>query len=181
MSQDYDDRDADAAPSKTQIKQAMHELQALGEALLELPDVQLDGIEMEDNLREALRTVRGIRTREARRRQLQYVGKLLRMADVEPMRRAMADYRAGQTQSTQAFQAIEQWRDRLLDDDAAITNWVDTHPATDVQRLRVLIRNARRERTAMSAQQVDGGAARKGRYYRELFKRLRAEMEATDE
>lgn len=179
MSQDYEDRGANAAPSKTQVKQAMHELQGLGEALLELPDAQLDDIEMEDNLREALRTVRGIRTREARRRQLQYVGKLLRMADVEPMRRAMADYRAGQTQAAQVFQGMEQWRERLLDDDAAVTAWIEAYPATDIQRLRVLIRNARRERDAMAAQQVEGGAARKGRYYRELFQRLRAEMEAS--
>lgn len=173
----YDSDDNGAAPSKTQLKQAMHELQALGEALLELPDKQLDEIEMEDNLRAALREVRAIRSREARRRQLQYVGKLLRMADDAPLRRAISDYRAGQTRAAQAFQNIEQWRDRLLADDAEVTAWIEAYPAADIQRLRVLIRNARREQAAMPAT-VEGGAARKGRYYRELFQRLRAEMEA---
>lgn len=168
-----------AAPSKTQIKQAMHELQALGATLLELPDAQLDEIEMEDSLRTALRTMRTLRSREALRRQMQYVGKLLRVAEVEPLRRAIADYRAGRNQAAQAFQEIEDWRERLLADDAELNAWSEACPATDVQRLRVLIRNARREQALMPDRGGDGGAAAgKGRCYRELFKRLRAEMEA---
>lgn len=168
-----------AAPSKTQIKQAMHELQALGATLLELPDAQLDEIEMEDSLRTALRTMRTLRSREARRRQMQYVGKLLRVAEVEPLRRAIADYRAGRNQAAQAFQEIEDWRERLLADDAELNAWSEACPATDLPRLRVLIRNARREQASMPDRSGDGGAAGKGRCYRELFRRLRAEMEAS--
>jgi len=168
-----------AAPSKTQIKQAMHELQALGARLLELPDAQLDEIEMEDSLRTALRTMRTLRSREALRRQMQYVGKLLRVAEVESLRRAIADYRAGRNQAAQAFQEIEDWRERLLADDAELNAWSKACPTTDLPRLCVLIRNARREQTSMSDRGGDGGAVGKGRCYRELFRRLRAEVEAS--
>lgn len=174
----YDSDDNPAAPSKTQLKQAMHELQALGEALLELPDEQLDEIEMEGNLRAALRAVRTIRSREARRRQLQYVGKLLRMAEIDPLRCAIADHRAGRTRAAQAFQEIESWRDRLLVDDAAVSAWTERYPNTDIKRLRVSIGNARREQASKPDRDVDGGGARKGRAYRELFRRLRAEVDA---
>lgn len=164
-------------PSKTQLKRVMHELQDLGVALLELPDAQLDEIEMEDQLRDALRELRRLRTFEAKRRQSQYVGKLLRLADDEPLRRAIDAYRLGKTREAAALHDVERWRDRLIADDEAITAWVAEHPEGDVQQLRTLIRNARREVTAAHAVDTEGGAPRKGRAYRELFQKLRAVLQ----
>ena len=162
------DRSEFDAPSKTRVKQAMLELQKLGETLLEFPDGHLDDIEMEDNLRDALRAARLIRSREARRRQLQYIGKQLRSADVEPLRRAIADYRAGQHHAAQAFQELEDWRRRLLEDDTAVTAWMVRYPITEVTRLRRVIRDARHEQ---ATQPNDTGGKR--RHYRELFRLLR--------
>lgn len=182
MSQDHDDRDAGLAPSKTQLKQAMLQLQLLGEALLKLPDARLDDIPMEDNLRDALRSVPRMRTREARRRQMQYVGKLLRLAEVAPLQAAVDEERAGRAETLREFQRIEDWRDRLLAADvgiaaAALTEWVAAHPDTDVPALRQLIRNARREQADAEAAAPPQGAAAKGRHYRALFQRLRAALD----
>lgn len=168
-----DQPDLDAAPSKTRLKQAMRDLQKLGELLLQLPDARLDAIEMEDSLRDALSAVRSMRSREARRRQLQYVGKLLRSADVEPLRLAIADARIGRPRDERRSGADEAWRDRLLADEAALEAWIDAHPTTEIQRLRTLIRNARRERAGSAAAQAEGVVARKDRHHRELLRFIR--------
>jgi len=177
----FNDDAAAGGPSKTQLKQAMLQLQLLGEALLKLSDARLDDIPMEENLREALRSVPRMRTREARRRQMQYVGKLLRLADVAPLQAAVDEDRAGRAESLRAFQRIEDWRDRLLAADAgtaatALTEWVAAHPGVDVPALRQLIRNARREQVDAEAAAPPQGAAAKGRHYRALFQRLRAAL-----
>ncbi|MFT4046559.1 MAG: ribosome biogenesis factor YjgA [Solimonas sp.] len=129
-------------PSKSQLKREAHELQDLGNALLELPDDMMGRAVRDERLLDALRTLRTIRSHEARRRHGQYVGKLLRDADTEPLRAAIADHHRGRER---ALQFAERWRDRLLADDAAITEWIAAHPGVDTQRLRTLIRNARRE------------------------------------
>lgn len=167
-------KDPDQGLSKTQLKAEMQELQALATALLDLPDPQLDEIEMADNLREALRELRKLKTYEARRRQAQYVGKLVRDADPQPMREAIEAYRMSRTRAANALHEVEQWRERLLADDQAVTAWFEAHPATDTQRLRSLIREARREVAAtLAVNPYAATDARKGKAYRELFKSLR--------
>ncbi|WP_051362332.1 ribosome biogenesis factor YjgA [Solimonas soli] len=135
-------------PSKSQVKRDAEELKDLGNALLDLPDAQLDRIGMDERLREAFRTMRTITAHEARRRHGQYLGKLLREIDPAPLRRAIADYHRGRER---ALQFADRWRDRLLADDAAVTEWIAAHPGVDSQRLRTLIRNARREQAQLAA------------------------------
>ncbi len=171
----YDDSaEAYDGPSKTQQKQDSHELQDLGTELLKLSAAQLDGIAMEPKIREALREHGRMPTREARRRHMQYLGKLLREGDSAPIRHALNQIRAGETR---LLAEAEQWRDRLLADDAALTEWVKAHPGAEVQPLRGLLRNARREIAAAQDANPDGIAARgKSKAFRDLFQMLRVTL-----
>jgi len=136
---------ASARPSKTQRKKEMTALQALGERLTGLNAAQLARVPLPDPLRDAIVAARAISAHEARRRQLQYVGKLMRQVDPEPIERALADLAGDSRQAVDLMHRCERWRERLLADDAALTELVREHPAADVQALRALIRAARRE------------------------------------
>jgi ribosome-associated protein len=155
-------------PSKTQLKKAMQDLQDLGKALMDLNDTRLDALELPDSLRRALRDLRVIRSHEGRRRQIQLVGKLMRQVDPEPLREAVAVQRLPGARETLALHETEAWRDRLIGEDAALTDWLVAYPATEAQALRALIRNARKE----ALQTPD----RKGRAYREIFQLVRASL-----
>jgi ribosome-associated protein len=156
------DPDLDARPSKTRMKQEAHELQTLGRDLSELPDARLAAIDMPDALREAILTFRRTRSHEGRRRQLQYVGKQMRAADAEPLREAVAAYKLGSAQDTLRLHEAERWRDELVAGDDALTRWTQAFPDSDLQRLRSLIRSARKDAASAPEQ-------RNGRGYRELF------------
>ncbi len=160
----------DDAPSRTQRKNAMLELQELGVSLIELPDSRLDALDMEDRLRDALQELRRLKSYEAIRRQSQFIGKLLREADPQPFRQAITDYRLGHTQ---ALRDAETWRTRLLADDEAFAQWMQAHPQTDRQALRGLIRNTRREIARAEAARGPDDAAAKRPFHRDLFQLLR--------
>jgi len=178
MKPNPDDTPADGAerPSKTQLKKAMHELQSLGEELLALPDARLQSLPMPESLRLALQELKRTRSHEGRRRQLQYVGKLMRSADAEPLREAVAAQQLGSARDTLALHEAERWRDRLLTSDNALTEWLALHPQSDAQGLRTLIRNARREAPEAAPPESAGRAPRKGRSYRELFRTLSEQL-----
>lgn len=171
------DPDTDDAPSKTQIKKAMLELQELGIELIELPQDRLDAIEMDDRLREALQELKRITAHSARKRQMQYVGKLLRGEDPEPFRKALAEYRAGKQRDAQALHTIERWRDRLLADESALETWLREHPQCDTAQFRAVLRDARKELADAQAASERGEPRAKGRFYRELFKAVKAALE----
>ena len=155
----------DAAPeiSKTQRKQEMHELQALGAELVELSDAVLAGMQMPDDLREAVLEARRIKAHEGRRRQMQYIGRLMRDIDPAPLREQL-DALSGQSAAeTARHKRLEALREKLLADDTALTAYVSSHAGADLQELRTLIRNARRE-------QKEG---KPPRAYRELFRVLK--------
>jgi ribosome-associated protein len=160
-SEDHDDARAER-PSKTQLKQQSHALQALGAELSELPDDRLAAVEMPDALREAILTYRRTKSHEGRRRQLQYVGKQMRSADEAPLREAVAAFKLGSAKDTLKLHEAEQWRDELVADDDALTRWASAFPRSDLQRLRSLVRAARKDASATPEQ-------RSGRGYRELF------------
>lgn len=171
----------DAKPSKTQLKKASHDLQALGEALLELPAHKLAAVPMPERLLDALNDLRRIKNFEGRRRQLQYVGKLMRDVDPAPLREAVAAQRLPSARETLVLHQTESWRDRLIASDAALTEWLDLHPGQDAQTLRNLIRNARKDsEQATQAQPHDGAPERKGRSYRELFQLIKTTLQAAD-
>lgn len=160
-------------PSKTQRKQASHDLQSLGEAVAALPGHRLDTLALPDTLRGAMDELRRTRSHEGRRRQMQYIGKLMRGFDVEPLREAVAESRLGGALDTLALHEAERWRSTLMADDAALTEWVEQHPATDVAHLRGLIRQARE---AARPDQAAGAATRQSRAFRTLFQYLRAQL-----
>lgn len=159
-----------AGPSKSMVKRELHALQDLALELLELPESRLDALIADERLRGALRELRRIEAHSARKRQMQYVGKLLRDEDLAPLREALAARRAGHATDTRLLHEIEGWRGRLLADPAALDEWAQAFPASATREFRSLVADARRER--------DGPAGR-GRAFRELFKGIRAAVEAT--
>lgn len=134
--------------SKTKRKQEMHALQALGSALIELPPSQLDALDIPEDLAQAVREARRISSHEARRRHLQYIGRLMRKVEADPIRNALAEMQGGTAVARARHRRIEQWRDRLLNDDHALTEFAREHAGADLQVLRSVIRNARRELAA---------------------------------
>lgn len=163
-------------PSKTAQKKAMHELQSLGEALMTLPDARIDAIGLPESLRDAVRNAQRTKTFEGKRRQVQYLGKLMRRADVEPIREAVAAFQLGHAKDAHALHEAERWRAELIASDDALTRWTAQHPGGDVQQLRNLVRSARKDAAALP--DAAGLAPRQGRAYRELFQLLRAALNA---
>ena len=153
-------------PSKTRRKKDSHDLQDLGEALVAMPDGRLVDLPMDESLLDAIRQYRVTRTHEGRRRQMQYIGKLMRRNDPEPLREAVAAMELGQAKDALALHDAERWRNELIASDSALDGWLAEHPQADVQQLRSLIRAARKDASAAPEQ-------RSGKAFRELFRFLR--------
>jgi len=158
----------DEIVSKTRRKREMLERQALGVALVELPESQLLEMSLEERLREAVIDARRITSHEARRRQMQYIGRLMREIDPAPIRARLEALSSGSAQSAARHRRLEAWRERLLADDGALTAFATEHPGADFQALRVLIRNSRK--------QLEQG--NRVRAYRELFRLIKQCSEA---
>lgn len=135
-------------PSKTKIKKQMHELRDLGEELTDLSKDQLAQLDIPENLRDAVREMKNINKFGAQRRQLQYIGKLMRDVDPAPIIAKLNAWKGYSQQHTAYMHQLERWRERLLESDAALTELLAAHPQADAQRLRALIRNAHKEREA---------------------------------
>ena len=153
-------------PSKTRRKKDSHDLQDLGEALVAMPDGRLVDLPMDESLLDAIRQYRVTRTHEGRRRQMQYIGKLMRRNDPEPLREAVAAMELGQAKDALALHDAERWRNELIASDSALDRWLVEHPQADVQQLRSLIRAARKDASVAPEQ-------RSGKAFRELFRFLR--------
>ncbi len=164
--------DAPERPSKSQRKREMTALQKLGESLLALSAAQLAAIEVPETLREAIAEMRRISSHEGRRRQLQYIGKLMRQVDPEPLRTALDNVTGESKQAVALMHRCEVLRDRLLADDTALTDVLSDIPQADVQHLRATIRAARREHE-------EGKPAKHARLlYRWLHQQLLQKLEA---
>ncbi len=150
-------------PSKTRRKQQMTELQDLGAELVELSDQRLAQIELPDSLRDAVTAARRMSKFGARRRQLQYIGKLMRNVDPGPIRARLDVWKNTSREHTAWLHHVERWRERLLADETALNELVSECPHADTQHLRTLIRNALRERES----------DKPPKSYRALFQALR--------
>lgn len=159
-------------PSKTRRKAQSHALQDLGEALAALPEDRLDALDLPERLRDAFAEWHRTRSHEGRRRQMQYIGKLMRGVDEAPLREAVAAQALGSAESTLALHRLETWRAELIASDDAVTRWLAEHPHTEGQRLRQLVRQARAAQAAPEQRQA--------RAFRELFQLLKADDAATD-
>lgn len=160
--------DPSAPPSKTRRKAEMHALQALGETLVELEPARFTALAADaalpERLVDAIVAARGITAWGGRKRQLQYVGKLMRDVDVAPIEARLNLWAQGHAIDTARQHAIERWRDRLLAEPAALDALAAQCPTLDRTRFRSLIAKARLERERASPPVA----------YRELFRELKA-------
>lgn len=142
----FDDDEEIIIVSKSQLKRESHALQALGEELVGLPAAKLAKIPMPDELAEAVAQARKIKARGGLKRQLQYIGKIMRSIDAEPIERALEEMHNAAGREAAKFHRLEQWRDRLLaEGDAALGPLLEEFPHAERQHLRQLIRNAQQE------------------------------------
>ena len=153
----------DEIASKTKRKQEMHELQRLGVELVALSESLLDDMALGAPLLGAVLEAKRIKSHEAKRRQMQYIGRLMRDVDPGPIRERLAALRGESAQAAAAHRRLEALRGRLLEDDAALTEFAASHPQADLQALRALLRNARKEMKE----------GKPPRAYRELFRFLK--------
>lgn len=145
---DEDFPDPHQRPSKTRRKEAMHELQDLGAALVELSPGQLRRIDLPADILAAVLDWQRFPKHEAQRRQLQYIGKLMRTTDPEPIRAGLAILRGESAEETARLHRRERLRTRLLEDEKVLEEIVGTWPHADLTHLRQLRRNALKEQEA---------------------------------
>lgn len=151
-------------PSKSQVKREMDALQDLGAALVELSADRLKKIDLPDSLRSAVAEAQRINSHGARRRQLQYIGKLMRTVDPAPIREALDEINGLSAAATARHHALERLRLRFLEDEKVIGEIARDHPGADLQHLRQLRRNALKEQAA----------GKPPRAFREIFQVLKA-------
>jgi ribosome-associated protein len=154
----------ESRPSKTQRKKAVHELQDLGEELVALSEERLAAVEMPERLRDAVVEARRITAHEARRRQMQYIGKLMRKVDAEPIRAALEAWHTQSRGPMLVHKRAEAWRERLLADDMGLPELLREYPQANTRQLSALIRGVLRERET----------GQPPRDYRALYQALRA-------
>lgn len=165
---DYSAEDAEFK-SKTQLKSESLALQKLGKELVDLGAAALSKIPMDEELEEAVMLARRInRKKEGFKRQLQFIGKLMRSRDVSPIEEALLALKTAHQQNTQAFHALERHRDAIVQHgDDAINALLSEHPHLDRQKLRQLARQATKE------QQLD----KPPKASREIFQYLKSSIE----
>jgi ribosome-associated protein len=163
-----DEEDEPQRPSKSERKRAAHAAQQLGEELIRLRDPELDGLGLPERLLEAVRAARRIRSRAGGARQRQYIGKLMREIDLEPIRAALAARSERDAIETQLFKRAERWRERLIGEGAAaLDELARLRPGLDLTEWSRRVGAAQRERGSPRASGTVGAAGR------DLFRALR--------
>lgn len=153
-------------PSKSQLKREMTALQKLGEDLVAEPRDRVKRVPMPEDVRDAILECQSIKDHEGRRRQMQYVGKKMRSLDedeVAAIQRTLDSWRGASKADTAAMHALERRREKLLANDVALTELKQDFPQVDVQHMRTLIRNARKEQAEQKPPKA----------YREIFQILK--------
>jgi ribosome-associated protein len=153
-------------PSKTELKRQSDALQALGQELVEAPRDRVKRVPMPDDVKDVILECQNIKNHEGRRRQLQFIGKKMRGLtdeEVAVIKRTIEGWKGASKADTAALHALERRRDKLLADDKALTALLEEHPQLDVQHLRALIRNARKEQAENKPPKA----------YREIFQILK--------
>ncbi|MDT7514902.1 ribosome biogenesis factor YjgA [Rhodoferax mekongensis] len=167
-------------PTRTDLKKESDALQKLGEDLLTLRADLMTKLELPDRLVEGVAEAKRITNFEGKRRQMQFIGKLMRKLDPakwDEIRAALEEQHIPSVQETMVLHQAEQWRDRLIADDDAVGQWLNISPDTDSQELRALVRQARKD----AKPEKPGEAVRHGRSYREIFQLVREALLANQE
>ena len=154
-------------PSKSQLKRDMTALQELGRDLGELSRDRLKELDLPEKLHEALLAYQSITAHEGKRRQFQFIGRLMRDVDPVPLREALERFNGASKVEIQDMHLAERWRERLLGDEpTALAEFAAAYPATNFQELRVMMRNARKERET----------GKPPRDFRKLYQLIREQM-----
>lgn len=165
--------------SKTELKRESTELQKLGEQLMVLRQGLFDRLQLPEKLVEALAEANRITNFEGKRRQMQYVGKLMRGLDEEQLaavREALDEQHQGSARDSLALHEAERWRDDLIAREDAFGEWIAAYPDTDSQQLRALVRQARKDRQPTQDEISQGQVPRHGRAYREIFQLVKEQL-----
>jgi ribosome-associated protein len=165
--------------SKTDLKKYSDRLQQLGESLLTLRADLMQRLDLSEKLVDAVNDAKKITNFEGRRRQMQFIGKLMRGVDeatLAAVEAALDEQNKGSAKGTLSLHLAEQWRDRLIADDEALTHWMQLDASADVQHLRALIRQARKDAQVTEPQERPGEAVRHGKAYREIFQIVKATL-----
>jgi ribosome-associated protein len=169
--------------SKTDLKRESAERQDLGQSLLTLrADLRARLLHLghlNERLLDAVDEAARISNFEGRRRQMQYVGKLMRQLgadDIEAIAQALHEQHKGSAAQTVLLHQAEQWRDVLLATDEALSDWMQAFPDSDSQQLRALLRQARKVNPANAKTESQGLAPRQTRAYRELFQIIKQHL-----
>ncbi len=164
-----------AETSRTDLKRESAELQALGEQLLDLRAGLFTPLPLPDKLVDAVTEAKRITNFEGKRRQMQFIGKLMRQLDedtLQAVRDALQVQHQGSAEEASALHEAEQWRERLIGSDDALGQWLTLHPDTDSQQLRALVRQARKD----AKPEKPGEALRHGRAYRDIFQLVKEQL-----
>lgn len=142
---EFDETNEFEPPSKSHKKREMTALQDLGAELVKLSKLQLDKLPVPEELLTAIKDYQRFTQNGAIRRQMQYIGRLMRSVDPEPIQKQLDVWRGQSAQATALMHKIERWRDRLIAEEGALTEFIQNVPGVDATQLRQLIRNARKE------------------------------------
>ena len=170
--QDSEQQDFQERPSKSQVKRDMLALQALGKRLVETPVDRLRKLNLDEKLLEAILLAQRTNSREGRRRQVHYVGKLMRDAPAQDIQTQLDAWDKGSAAETAHMHRLERDRDRLMTSDEHLTPWLEQHPFVDIQAFRSLIRAARQEAKKNESLPAEHMPQRK--HYRALFQAIKA-------
>lgn len=164
--------------SRTELKRESAALQKLGEDLLNLSADKLGSLGLSDKMVDAVTEAKRITNFEGKRRQMQFVGKLMRQLDetqLAAVTEALTSQHSSSAADTLVLHQIEQWRDALLATDEALALWLEAFPGTETQQLRALIRQARKDAAALPHAPA-GAAPRHGRAYRDIFQFIKEHL-----
>ena len=161
--------------TRTDLKRESTELQKLGEDLLTLRAELMTRLALPEKLTEAVAEAKHISNFEGKRRQMQFIGKLMRKLEatqLDGIRTALIEQHTPSALETQTLHQAEIWRDRLVNEDDALGQWITLSPSTDSQQLRALVRQARKD----AKPEKPGAAVRHGRAYRDIFQIVRGQL-----
>jgi ribosome-associated protein len=167
-------------PTRTDLKKESTELQKLGEDLLTLRADLMTKLDLPEKLVDGVAEAKRITNFEGKRRQMQFIGKLMRKLEPskwDEIRAALEEQHMPSAKETMVLHQAEQWRDRLIADDDAVGQWLTLSPGTDSQNLRALVRQARKD----AKPEKPGEALRHGRPYRDIFLLVREALLANQE
>jgi len=156
--------------SKTKLKAEADAAQDIGKKLIDLPKDRLIKLDLPEALFDAVKEAKRLTANGAIRRQKQYIGRLMRDIDIAPIVDKLQRWEGKHNEESAKFHTLERWRERLLKEETAVSEYIAAHPQVDSQQLRTLIRNAQREEAVQKPPKSS----------RELFKLLREIAESND-